>query len=57
MTYQGDYCWWPPHQISSMVAEHMRRDPSEAHGCHQADCNYNEARAKKDPPFLYPRQS
>ena len=51
MAYQSDYCWWPPHQISSMIAAHMARDPSAAHGCHQADCNYNEARAKKETPL------
>lgn len=42
MEYESDYCWWPPHKMGRMVALHMARDRSDAHGCMQRDCNYNE---------------
>ena len=42
MEYEGDYCWRPPNQFKEMLAAHMARDRSQAHGCFQADCNYNE---------------
>ena len=45
MPYQSDYCWRPPDQLGTMLANHMARDRSEANGCLQADCNYNEVRA------------
>ena len=36
----GDYCWWPPHQLKSMLELHEARPRTDDHGCNQWDCKY-----------------